>query len=55
MNDFINNMSVILPSYKPDEKLLAVLDGLSKKGFSDIIVVNGHPQQHFLFCSPHPV
>lgn len=40
MNDFVKNMSVILPSYKPDEKLLAVLDGLSGKGFSDVIVVN---------------
>ena len=40
MNDFISNMSVILPSYQPDEKLLIVLEGLSKKGFSDIIVVN---------------
>lgn len=40
MNDFIKNMSVILPSYKPDEKLLAVLDGLSENGFSDVIVVN---------------
>lgn len=40
MNDFIKNMSVILPSYKPDGKLLAVLDGLSATGFSDIIVIN---------------
>ncbi|MBD5444293.1 MAG: glycosyltransferase [Lachnospiraceae bacterium] len=40
MNEFINNMSVILPSYKPDEKLLAVLEGLTGKGFSDVIVVN---------------
>ncbi|MDE7253134.1 MAG: bifunctional glycosyltransferase family 2/GtrA family protein [Acetatifactor sp.] len=40
MNDFIKNMSVVLPSYKPDEKLLAVLEGLTEKGFSDIIVVN---------------
>ncbi len=40
MNDFIKNMSVILPSYKPDEKLLTVLDGLAEKGFSDVIVVN---------------
>lgn len=40
MNDFIKNMSVILPSYKPDEKLLAVLEGLNEKGFSDIIVIN---------------
>lgn len=40
MNDFIKNMSVILPSYKPDEKLLTVLEGLAEKGFSDVIVVN---------------
>lgn len=40
MNEFINNMSVILPSYKPDEKLLAVLEGLSEKGFRDVVVVN---------------
>lgn len=40
MNEFIKNMSVVLPSYKPDEKLLAVLEGLNEKGFSDIIVVN---------------
>lgn len=40
MNEFINNMSVILPSYKPDEKLLAVLEGLTGKGFCDVIVVN---------------
>ena len=40
MNDFIKNMSVVLPSYKPDEKLLAVLEGLTQKGFRDVIVVN---------------
>lgn len=40
MNDFIKKMSVILPSYKPDDKLLAVLEGLAQKGFPDIIVVN---------------
>lgn len=40
MNDFIKNMSVILPSYKPDEKLFTVLEGLTQKGFSDIVVVN---------------
>ncbi len=40
MNDFIKNMSVILPSYKPDEKLFSVLEGLTEKGFRDIIVVN---------------
>lgn len=40
MNDFVKNMSVILPSYRPDEKLFAVLEGLTQKGFTDIIVVN---------------
>ena len=40
MNEFINNISVILPSYKPDEKLLSVLEGLSEKGLCDVIVVN---------------
>ncbi len=40
MNEFMNNMSVILPSYKPDEKLLAVLEGLTGKGFRDVIIVN---------------
>lgn len=40
MNNFINNMSVVLPSYKPDEKLLTVLKGLAEKGFRDVIVVN---------------
>ncbi len=29
MNEFINNMSVVLPSYKPDENLFAVLNGLT--------------------------
>lgn len=40
MNDFIQKMCVILPSYKPDEKLLAVLEGLTQKGFADIVVVD---------------
>lgn len=40
MNNFVKNMSVILPSYKPDTKLFTVLEGLTQKGFSDIIVVN---------------
>lgn len=40
MNDFIKNISVVLPSYKPDEKLIAVVEGLTQKGFGDIIVIN---------------
>lgn len=40
MNEFIQNISVVLPSYKPDEKLIAVVEGLTQKGFRDILVVN---------------
>ena len=36
----MNNVSVILPSLDPDEKLLAVVDGLLEYGFTDIILVN---------------
>lgn len=38
--DQINNVSVVLPSLDPDEKLLAVIDGLLEYGFADIILVN---------------
>ena len=40
MNEFIQHMSVVLPSYKPDEKLIAVVVGLTQKGFADILIVN---------------
>ncbi len=40
MNDFVKNITVVLPSYKPDEKLIAVLTGLTEKGFQDIVVIN---------------
>ncbi len=36
----LSNVSVVLPSLDPDEKLAAVIDGLLKYGFSDIILVN---------------
>ena len=39
MND-LRNISVVLPSLDPDEKLLAVIDGLLSTGFTDIILVN---------------
>ena len=39
MND-LRNISVVLPSLDPDEKLLAVVDGLLNAGFTDIILVN---------------
>ena len=36
----LTNISIILPSLDPDEKLLAVVDGLLAVGFEDIILVN---------------
>ncbi len=63
----LNNISVILPSLDPDEKLTAVINGLLQVGFQDIILVNDgskpenmhyfeeaakHPQVHLLH---HPV
>lgn len=39
MND-LSNISVILPSLDPDEKLVMVIDGLLEYGFSDIILIN---------------
>lgn len=67
MND-LSKISVVLPSLDPDEKLVAVIDGLLEYGFSDIILVNDgskpenlhyfedaaaqHPEIHLLH---HPV
>lgn len=34
------NISVIIPSYNPDDKLLLVVEELSHSGFTDIIVIN---------------
>ncbi len=39
MND-LSKISVVLPSLDPDEKLIAVIDGLLGVGFTDIILVN---------------
>ena len=36
----LSKISVVLPSLDPDEKLVAVVDGLLEYGFSDIILVN---------------
>ena len=36
----LNNISVILPSLDPDEKLSAVIEGLLETGFKDIILIN---------------
>ena len=39
MNE-LSKISVVLPSLDPDEKLVAVIDGLLEHGFTDIILVN---------------
>ncbi len=60
----LSTISVVLPSLDPDEKLVAVVDGLLEYGFQDIILVNDgskpenvhyfsdlaaqHPQIHLL-------
>ena len=36
----LSRISVVLPSLDPDEKLIAVIDGLLEHGFSHIILVN---------------
>ena len=58
MND-LSKISVVLPSLDPDEKLIAVVDGLLKYGFSDIILVNdgSKPENLHYFtdlASQHP-
>jgi len=35
-----NSVSIILPSYKPDDKLIDTVNGLKEYGFSDIIVID---------------
>lgn len=40
MNEFIRKMTVIIPSYQPDGKLVEVVEGLIEKGFQDIVVVD---------------
>ena len=44
----LSKISVVLPSLDPDEKLIAVIDGLLEYGFSDIILVNDGSKQENL-------
>ena len=57
MNE-LRNISVILPSLDPDEKLLAVVDGLLGIGFTDIILVNDGSKKenlhYFETAAAHP-
>lgn len=47
MRDTIEEVTVIIPSYNPDEKLQAVVSGLKAAGFYDIIVIDdGSDEEH---------
>ncbi len=54
----LSNISVVLPSLDPDDKLLAVIDGLLEYGFTDIILINdgSKPENlhYFEKASSHP-
>ena len=55
----LSKISVVLPSLDPDEKLIAVIDGLLEHGFSDIILVNDGSKQenlHYFYdlAAQHP-
>ena len=54
----LSKISVVLPSLDPDEKLLAVVDGLLEYGFTDIILVNdgSKPENlhYFETAAAHP-
>jgi glycosyltransferase involved in cell wall biosynthesis len=52
------NVSIILPSLNPDEKLIKVVQGVIAKGFTDIIIVNdGSDDKHmqpFIEAASYP-
>ena len=43
----LKRVSVIIPAYKPDEKLIATLNGLVGTGFTDILVVDDGSGEDF--------
>ena len=47
-------VSVIVPSYNPDEKLASVVSGLEDAGFDDIIVINDGSSPDRLKYFPDP-
>ncbi|MBE5876278.1 MAG: glycosyltransferase [Lachnospiraceae bacterium] len=47
MQDAVLDLTIIVPSYNPDEKLRMVVEGLRARGFHDIIIVNdGSDEAH---------
>ena len=55
---YTEKVSVVIPSYNPDEKLQTVISGLAERGFSDVIVVDdgsaAEYKKHFEFLSEYP-
>lgn len=46
----MNNITIIIPSLNPDEKLVKVVDSLIDEGFEDIVLVNdGSDENHMTF------
>lgn len=43
----MKQITVVIPAYKPDEKMLVTLEELVKAGFSDILVVNDGSGEEF--------
>ena len=43
----VKKVSVIIPAYKPDEKLIVTVNELISLGFDDIIVVNDGSGEEF--------
>ena len=43
----MEQITVLIPAYKPDEKMLTTLDELVKAGFTDILVVNDGSGEEF--------
>lgn len=54
----LRNISVVLPSLDPDDKLITVIDGLLETGFTDIILVNDGSKKenlhYFETAAAHP-
>lgn len=47
MNELIKNLTIIVPSLNPDEKLMKVVTGVVEAGFKNIVVVNdGSDEAH---------
>ena len=43
----MKQITVVIPAYKPDDKMLVTLDELVKAGFTDILVVNDGSGEEF--------